>query len=415
MKSNIDKIAIKQYTQLISSTLVMTLLQFVVTSILTRAMNPNVFATYKLILNTNLLIQGLMTLGIPVTLSFLLTGDNVNSRKLIGAGVKAALVSSIIGTLVCFGLLYLQLNTGLSVVDNTALYFTPLCIIPVMLYYSEYICVGTNDIKLLAWQKMLVQVLLVFLLLLCWLLFGQIDLVTSMIVYAVSSILVIIYLFVKLGTDLKTEAGMVSDLFKANRTLGLQTYIGSLFSIVSVRALNVIVDTYITKEEYALFSLAITISAPLGPFISTIGSVMFKKFNKLNQMGKKFIAMIVSITAISCVVYIIGIQIFTPIVFGDFYRGSIVYAQALGIGSLLVGLGDVFNRFIVAKGKGKYIRNSAIITGIVNIGIAIVLISGLKSIGVTISTVASNLTYLLLMIVSYILVVKGLQSKAANH
>ncbi len=409
MKKKVSQSALKQYIQLTSSTLIMTALQFVVSIMLTRLMAPQEYATYKLILNTNLLLQGLLTFGIPITLSFLLAKDSEKAAKYIGAGIKIALVSSLIGTVVCFGLLLIQKGTGLNIVDNTALYFAPICFIPILFYYTEYICIGTNDIKLLSKQKAFVQVLMVTLLLLCWLVFAKINLFISIVVYSLSSVIMIIYLCIKLKTDLKTS-GMIREIFAANKTLGLQTYIGALFSIVSTRALNVIVDTYITKSEYALFSLAITISAPMGPFISTIGSVMFKRFNQYNEMGKRFITMISGITALSAVVYVLGIRFLTPVIFGEFYRGSIVYSQVLGVGALMVGLGDVFNRFIVVKGKGKYIRNSAIAAGIVNIVIATLLITSMKAVGVTISTVASNITYLLFMIGSYVIVVRELKN-----
>jgi O-antigen/teichoic acid export membrane protein len=407
----------KQYFQLISSTLVMTCVQLAISIILTQSMDSVEFASYKLIMNTILLLQGILSFGMPITLSFMLTGDSDIKGQYIGVCLKFAALSCLAATAVCFILLVIQWNTSLAVIDNIALLFSPLCVIPVFLYYFEYINIGTNNIKLLSRQKLATQLIYIALIGICWILFSGINLTASISTYIAANVIIILYVLKKMNPEWKAGTAVFKELWKVNRRLGLQTYIGSIFSLVSVRALNVIIDSFITKQEYALFSLAVTISAPLGPFISSIGSVMFSRFNKLNEMGRRFILSICGITLLSAIAYVYFIQLFTPIVFGEFYRGSIRYAQVLGVGSLLVGLGDIFNRFVMAKGMGKYIRNGAIITGIVNIAVASALINSLYATGVAISSVASNVTYLALMVISYIITskrCKGDELQASN-
>jgi len=408
-KSKEDSTAAKQYVQLLSATLIMIGFQFGITTLLTRVMSPESFGTYKLITNTNLLLQSCVTFGIPVTISYLLTNDGNNVKDYVGAGLRAAIVSCLIGVTFCMMLLVIQLNTGLYIVDNIALVMSPLCMIPVLIYYSEYLCIGTNRISLLSKLKVAIEILLVILLLACWAIFERIGLGMVLCIYATANIMVLIYIFKTLGVSLKVYKGIFKKIFDTNKTVGLQTYIGSIFSVVSARIMVVLLDAYITKGEYAIYSLAITISVPLGPLISTLGSVMFRRFNKLERMSKKFILLLVTSVVGTAGVYVVGVNVFTTVLFGEYYRESISYACAIGIGSLLVGLGDVFNRFVMAKGRGKYIRNAAIISGAINIGIAAVLIADMTTVGVTIARVAGNATYLVLIVIAYLRVSRSIK------
>lgn len=412
MKNKESNNPIKQYSQLLTSTLIMIALQFAVTTLLTRTMSPEGYGTYKLILNTNLLLQSCLTFGIPVTISYLLTSDEGNVSQYVGAGLRTAVISCAIGVAVCMILMVIQQNTNLYIVDNIALALSPLCIIPVLIYYSEYFCIGTNKITLLSKLKVFIQILLVGALLVCWAAFSKVELWMALSVYTAANAIVLIYVFKNMGTSIKLNRGLFKKVLDTNKTVGLHTYIGSVFSVVSARIMVVLLDAFITKGEYAIYSLAITIAVPLGPLISTLGSVMYKRFNKLEKMSKKLIMLLVSITAGAAVVYCVGVNLLTTVLFGEYYRASIKFACAIGIGSLMVGLGDVFNRFIMAKGKGKYIRNAAIISGVINIGLAAALIADMTTVGVTIARVSSNIAYLVAIVVAYVLVCRQNKEKS---
>ncbi len=400
-----NKNTAKQYSRLLVSTLVMMGLQFAVSAILTRILSPADYSVYKLITNYGLLLQSCLTFGIPVTLSFLLTNESLNKKEYIGYGFKNILWSAALGMLLSYLLLVLQMLFNFSIVDNTALYLSPLCLIPLMLYYTEYICIGTNDIKILSRQKISAPALLICLLLISWALLGNQTSITAIAAYTAANLLVTAYIFSRLGLSLSTKPETKKHIRETNRTLGLQTYIGSIFSVISARFFIVLVAAFVSDERYALYTLAVTISAPLGPFMSTLGSVMYKRFAQQEKMSRNFILLIVGIAALTIVFYSIGVSVFSAAIFGEFYTGSIYYSIALGIGAVMVGTGDIFNRFIMSKGNGKYIRNCAIATGIVNIVLGFLLIAPYNITGITISGVASNFVYLALMAALYVIVV----------
>lgn len=172
-----------------------------------------------------------------------------------------------------------------------------------------------------------------------------------------------------------------------------------------------LVAAFVSDERYALYSLAVTISAPLGPFIATLGSVMYKRFADQEKMSRNFILLIAGVAVLTIIFFSIGVSIFSSVIFGEFYTGSIYYSIALGVGAVMVGTGDIFNRFIMSKGNGKYIRNCAIATGVVNIVLGFLLIAPYNINGITVSTVSSNIVYLVLMIALYLIIVKRNRQK----
>jgi O-antigen/teichoic acid export membrane protein len=369
-------------------------------------MLPSDFALYKLVINNSTLMQSLFQFGIPVTLSYCLVHGIGRHGRVINAGITAAIISTVISSVVCLILLLIQHISKHTWIDSEALYLSFLCIIPFLATENEYACIGLNRIKLLSYQKFMGQLLLLLALLAGFFITKSISLPFSISAYGITNIAVIIFLLHRISSKITIRATDIKRLFKLNRRYGRQTYLGSLVSVASARAVVVIVSAFVSKNDYALYALAVSVALPMGPFISMVGSVMFKKYSKLDKMSRRYIAMISVLTAASVLCYWVLSAIFIPVAFGKFYGGSIVFAQIMGTGALLQGLGDVFNRFIMVKGRMDYIRNGAIITGSANMILAIVLIPIFTTTGASVTTLASGGIYLFAMVVYYIKVVR---------
>lgn len=401
IRNSIKNESVRQYSQLLISTILMIGFQFGASTILTRSLSLEDYSTYKQVINYWLLLQSCITFGIPVTLSYILTNEDNYKKEYIGFGIKTALYSVLFASIFSYALLLLQMNTGIYIVDNTALMFSPFCIIPLLMYYNEYFCIGTNCIKILSKQKLYAPILFVIILLVYMLIIGKLSTIAALMGYIVTYLLIIAFIVTKLGFTFKSDKGVRKHVLKQNRTLGLQTYIGSIFSVISSRLFLVLVAAYVTDEQYAPYLLAVTISTPLGPFMTSLGNVMYKKFASQNRMSKQFVFVIIGIALVTATIFIVGIIFFTTIIFGDQYEGAIIFAIVLGLGSILLGIGDIFNRFIMSKGKGKFIRNCAIATGLVNIILSAILIGQFNVWGITIARVTGNIVYLAMMIILY--------------
>ena len=80
---------------------------------------------------------------------------------------------------------------------------------------------------------------------------------------------------------------------------------------------------------------------------------------------------------------------------------SVSLAYILGIGMIIHGFGDFFNRYLCAKAKGKEVRNGAFITGAVNIISFLILVPFFSGTGAAIVRLLVGIAYLTTMFLAY--------------
>lgn len=404
LKKTLKNPYVFQYLQLLTSTALMMAFQFVFTMLLTKNLSTEDFADYKQIINTLMLFQSLFLFGWPFTISYLMAkcGDEEQKiRKYIGAGLKFIIMVVAVLYIAVLALCMLQSLFNFKIVPFYWIFAFPITIVPFLQYYLEYVCMGTNKIKFLSIEKFGTQLFAVLMLSVTVFLVPHLKMKHAILVYGISHLSILLFIFFKFHPKLRKTENEAIEIKETNRRVGLPTYIGGLCSVGSVRLVAVIVAAFTTREEYAYFALAVTISAPLGPVISSLGSILYKKFSLEGEIDKSFIRLITVTVVLIATVYVVGIKIFTPILFGEKYKSSILFAQLMGVGSLLVGFADVFNRFLGSKGEGKAIQHGAMATGIANIIVSISLLPIIGALGACLAQVVSDITYLLFMIFKY--------------
>ncbi len=191
-------------------------------------------------------------------------------------------------------------------------------------------------------------------------------------------------------------------LNEENRHYGLQVYWGQLMG-VSVQYIAGITLGLFGKDNtnVGFYTLALTISMPLTMLPQVIGTTYFKQFAHQSSIASKVIR---NTLVLSVLTYLAFVALIHPVVrflYPDEYINVAYYATFLGLGCVLNGLGDVFNRFLGAHGQGKSLRNSAFISG----GIAIIgytLLVWISGIGGAVTTrILSSMVYCLAMVYYY--------------
>ena len=81
------------------------------------------------------------------------------------------------------------------------------------------------------------------------------------------------------------------------------------------------------------------------------------------------------------------------LVYSKEYLSSVPLAYILGIAMIIHGFGDIFNRFLCAKAKGKEVRDGAMIAGVVNIIAFLVLVPMLSNLGAALSRLLVSSIY----------------------
>jgi O-antigen/teichoic acid export membrane protein len=193
----------------------------------------------------------------------------------------------------------------------------------------------------------------------------------------------------------------VKEVLSKNSKYGFQLYVGLLFSVTTAQLLNLLIVNISGLEEYALFALGISLASPMTYVATTMGTVQFKKNVQAKFIKKKEIIITLVISIVAIIGYYIFLNFIIPNLIGHEFIKAIPYANILLFYHTIMGLGDYFNRFVCAKGKGILLRNGAIVSGIVLIISAIVLVPTFKVNGLIIAKIISASVYLVAMIVAY--------------
>ena len=212
----------------------------------------------------------------------------------------------------------------------------------------------------------------------------------------------LLFLILKARPDFSHLRESWKILNEENKKYGLQVYYGSLANVSVQYVAGITLGLFGTNNaNVGYYTLALTVSMPLTMLPQVVGTTYFKRFASEDRISPKVIKYTVLITLLSYILFVLAIHPIIRLLYKPEYISVAYFATLLGIGCVLNGLGDVFNRFLGAHGKGVYLRNGAFISG----GVALVgytLMVYLFDIHGAIATrIISTLVYCLMMVYYY--------------
>ncbi len=225
---------------------------------------------------------------------------------------------------------------------------------------------------------------------------------THVLILQIITFIIPIFLFLFLcGGNKRTGFKVLFDLKKQNKTYGFQVYLGSIVGVGSTYLASLVVAYYLDIKYVGFYGLAITLCAPLQMIPSVIGTSFFKEFSTYMYIPQKVIisTLLLSLSALIGFILVVGWAV--EFLYGDEYIEVIGLARLMVFGYFFYGLGDFFNRFISAKGKGVVLKNISIIVGFVNVVGFCLLINLFGVTGGGITIVISGGIYCLLLVFCY--------------
>ena len=157
----------------------------------------------------------------------------------------------------------------------------------------------------------------------------------------------------------------------------------------------------IDNSGVGFYSLALTITEPLGYIPNIIATTHYKDFSTQIKIPKKLILLTVAVTFSALVLTCILVGPFIKYFYGPEFQSVIYLTYIVSFGVIMNGFADFFNRFLGSHGQGKALRNSAIIVGLFIMVFNIALIPMLGEKGAAFSLVSSSLIYILAMLWFY--------------
>lgn len=193
-----------------------------------------------------------------------------------------------------------------------------------------------------------------------------------------------------------------NEINNENKKYGFHVYTGSVLAVslgyVSGMTLGLFEDNNINVGFY---TLAHTLSLPLSVLPTIVGTTHYKEFARQNRIKRSVIRNTVIVSVLSFVSFVIMVTPVVKWVYNETYSVVGYYSCMLAVGTVLHGFGDMFNRFLGAHGYGKEIRNSAIVTGIVQTFGSVILVYYWSIYGAIFTRIVASTVYFILMILYY--------------
>lgn len=381
---------------------------FLVSIFNSRILGPESFGDYKFIQTVATLIASLVSVGFFISLTRLLAinKEKLKEQKYVGLFVLIFGVVSVIGMILMFCFSFIEphfFEHGLDPKFRIFFFIVPAIL---GLLALKEILKGMHKIYALAILSFIPAALyLTIIYPLSKVVDVDLDLVLW-ITYGVGLLIIVCYI-IKLKPDFRFKKSITKELLRENKENGRPIYYGSLAGVTTQHIAGISISFYMDNTQVGFFMLALTICRPILMIPSVIGTVFFKQFATIKTIPKKVFSFSLLSTLAALLVFYFLIESVIVTFYTEDYLSVSNIAKILIFGFLFHGLGDLFNRFLGAKGKGKLLRNAAYLVGLVNILGYTILVKLYDLNGAIITKILASFVYMGVMCFYYFRYIKN--------
>lgn len=402
MKINITES--KKQVALLYSTSVIGLFLGVTVSVLnTRFLSPVEYGDVRYVYNIINFVSSLLLVGYFTSGSRLLavSDDEQGKRRIRGI---MCIILAITIFMVMLSMLAMAFYTSIVEKPNLSYLFLvaiPVCGNVLMLNYVNTTAQGDNHIRRMSIARLLPSLLYCGIAFLIYHFYGATP-ARMLILYNGLAIITLFFVIVSTKPSFKDLKGSFKLLNEENKAYGFNVYLGGLVAVSTQYVAGITLGAFCEDNaNVGFYTLALSLSAPMAMLPGIIGTTHFKKFSRTSKIDTKVLKASVGITILTLVLFLVFIKYIVGFLYNDSYASVSTYASILAFGTSFHGFGDMFNRFLGSHGRGKEIRNSAIVCGITSIAGYLILVYYFNIIGAIITRIAGSLVYLTCMIIYY--------------
>lgn len=392
----------KQILFLYCATLASTIIGVLVSVLNTRNLDPEAYGDVRYVNNIIQFLAGFLSFGYFVSGSRLLAISPSRKRtanlKGILIVILAVTVVAMIALMGVVGVIHIYLKNPAA---NLFFIAIPVCAAPLMLNYVNTVFQGDNQIGRIALGRLLPPLMYLCIAYFVYRTYGATTSRMILLQNGISVVVLALLIYYSRPSFNRLRAAF-GKLRAENRQYGIQVYYGSICGVSLGYLAGVTLGIFNTSNEMVgLYTLALTISAPLAMLPTIIGTAYFKQFATSDHIQKNIILGTIGISVLSLIVYVSLIPIITSYLYPESYSSIALYASVLAVGTTIHGIGDMFNRFLGAHGQGKFLQHGAIVTGLVLL-IGNILFVWLWNItGAIVTKILSSACYCLIMVYYY--------------
>ena len=379
------------------------LLGIVVSIVNTRYLGPEAYGKFKLLGNLYTLTPTLITFGYFNSVGRLVAQQENHMRRnsLLGSGVVIASIISLLMT----GLLFI-LSFWISEIFRTEVsaplrYTLPFVFVFPLLNFLRSYCQGDNKIFALSVIQV-VPALMYCCGALLIVRYSNLALGTALYLQLICLAVVVVGVLAALRPSFRGSIEGLHDIQSENKLCGVHLYLGSLAAVGSAQMFGLLIGFFVDVKTVGYFSLALAVCAPLAFVGSVFGTVFFKKFSNIAAIPFKIQLSAFGACGLTFIVFVSLVEFLVLNFYGPDYAPVVSLAYLMGFGFMVHGLGDLYNRFLYAHGKGESVRNGAFVTAVVAVTFGFFLTRIYGGTGAAIAKLATSCTYFFMMVVLYV-------------
>ena len=356
---------------------------------------------------SSLLLVGFFTSGSRL---LAISDDEQKKRKI--RGIMCVILAITIVIVMLSMLVMAVFNQIVNKPNLTYLFFVaiPVCGNVLMLHYVNTTAQGDNQIARISIARLAPALLYCCVAFLIYYFFGATP-ARMLLLYNGLAIITLFGIIISTKPsfdDLKESFKLLNE---ENKKYGFNVYIGSLVAVSTQYIAGITLGAFCENNaNVGFYTLALSLSAPMAMLPGIIGTTHFKKFSRVNRIEPKVIQASIGISILTLILFLIFIKYIVNFLYNDSYSMVSNYASILAFGTCFHGFGDMFNRFLGSHGRGKEIRNSAIICGVTSIIGYLVLVYFFSIYGAIVTRIVGSFVYFVCMIYYYIKFTKSPQN-----
>ena len=178
------------------------------------------------------------------------------------------------------------------------------------------------------------------------------------------SVFVVMHLFHPLFNNIGEN---LKEIWKKNKEYGFHLYLGQIADQSTYQLDRIFITYFVNTTQLGFYSLAMTITAPMVGLSSSLASSLYKGFADRDRIPKK----VIYYNFLWLAACVAGLTIFgkfiVVLLFTEKFLPTVPLILPLALASFFQGMYQSYNRFLGAKGKGKWKRNISITQSIFNL------------------------------------------------
>lgn len=185
-----------------------------------------------------------------------------------------------------------------------------------------------------------------------------------------------------------------------NKKFGIHTYLGGILNQGTYKLDGLLISYFVNTVQLGFYNLASLICLPMLIFSQSLISIFFKELASLKKIPKNLILINLFFSLFSVFFLLIFSDNIVNLLFGYQYSQVSKYIFPFSIVYLFHCLYLPFS-FLIAKSKGKEVRNIAIIESIINLIANFILIPLLGIMGAIYASILSKFTHFMGLLYYY--------------